>query len=89
MASYKIEWKQSARKELKKLDPSAIGRLLSAVEPLADNPHPSGSKRLRGSEHTHRIRVGHYRIIYSVWASSLTIEVIKIGHRKEVYRELP
>ena len=49
MTSYKIEWKQSAKKELKKLDKQIIPRVLQAVESLADNPYSSGSKKLIGS----------------------------------------
>ncbi|MDJ0647191.1 MAG: type II toxin-antitoxin system RelE/ParE family toxin [Xenococcaceae cyanobacterium MO_188.B19] len=87
MASYKIEWKNSAKKELKKLDKQIIIRILQAVEKLANNPHPSGSKKLMGSESIYRIRVGDYRIIYNLQSSVLTIEIIKVGHRREVYRK--
>jgi mRNA interferase RelE/StbE len=57
MASYKIEWKQSAKKELKKLDKQIILRILRAVENLADNPYSSSSKKLIGSDSIYRIRV--------------------------------
>lgn len=71
-----------------KLQATDIRRVISAVELLAGDPYPIGTKKLKGSEHTFRIRTGRYRIIYSVWASTPTIEVIKIGQRKEVYRAL-
>jgi mRNA interferase RelE/StbE len=87
MTSYKIQWKRSAKKELKKLDKQAILRILQAVESLAENPWQSGSKKLIGSDSIYRIRVGDYRIIYSTESSILTIEIIKVGHRKEVYRK--
>ncbi len=87
MTSYKIEWKQSAKKELKKLDKQIIPRILQAVENLADNPYPPNSKKLIGSDSIYRIRVGNYRIIYNIQSSVLTIEVIKIGHRREIYRK--
>ncbi|MDJ0636880.1 MAG: type II toxin-antitoxin system RelE/ParE family toxin [Xenococcaceae cyanobacterium MO_188.B29] len=87
MTSYKIEWKQSAKKELKKLDKQVISRILQAVENLADNPYPSNSKKLIGSDAVYRIRVGNYRIIYNIQSSVLIIEVIKIGHRREIYRK--
>lgn len=87
MASYKIQWKNSAKKELKKLDKQIIIKILQAVEKLAANPHPSGSKKLMGSEYIYRIRVGDYRVIYNIQSSLLTIEVIKVGHRREVYRK--
>ncbi|MGK7948198.1 MAG: type II toxin-antitoxin system RelE/ParE family toxin [Xenococcaceae cyanobacterium] len=63
MASYKIEWKQSAKKEFKKLDKQIVLRILQAVENLADNPYSSGSKKLIGSDSIYRIRVGDYRIV--------------------------
>jgi mRNA interferase RelE/StbE len=87
MASYKIEWKQSAKKELKKLDKQIILRILQAIEDLANNPYSSGSKKLIGSDSIHRIRVGDYRIVYNIKSSVLTIEIIKVGHRREIYRK--
>ena len=87
MASYKIEWKQSAKKELKKLDKQIIPRILQAVKNLADNPYSSGSKKLIGSDSIYRIRVGDYRIVYNIKSSVLTIEIIKVGHRREIYRQ--
>jgi mRNA interferase RelE/StbE len=87
MASYKIEWKQSAKKELKKLDKQIVPRILQAVENLADNPYSSGSKKLIGSDSIYRIRVGDYRIVYNIKSSVLVIEIIKVGHRREIYRQ--
>lgn len=88
MVLYRIEWKQSARKELKKLTKAAIPKITVAVEALAKNPHPTGSRKLRGSEHTYRFRVGDYRVVYSVYSNILTIEIVRIGHRKDIYRRL-
>jgi mRNA interferase RelE/StbE len=87
MNLYKIQWKKSAKKELKKLDKQVILRILQAVENLAEDPWQSASKKLVGSDSIYRIRVGEYRIIYSLESSVLTIEIIKVGHRKEVYRK--
>ena len=88
MVSYKIEWKNSAKKELKSIDRRMIPDIVSAVERLADNPTPGDSKKLRGSERTYRIRVQEYRVIYSINRDCVLIEVLRIGHRKEVYRQL-
>lgn len=85
MDSYKIEWKRSAVKELKALPKHAVGRILYAVEQLAAVPHPPGVRKLVGAEHTYRIREGSYRVIYTVAASSLLIEIVRVGHRKDVY----
>ncbi len=86
MGSYKIEWKQSARKELRKLGRKIILRVLKAIETLSDNPCPRGSRKLHGTEYTYRLREGDYRIIYSVYSDIVTIEIVKIGHRKDIYR---
>lgn len=85
MDSYKIEWKRSAVKELRSLPKDIAARIVQAVEQLSTNPYPAGVKKLVGSEHTYRLREGSYRIIYSIGASSLVIEVIRVGHRKDVY----
>jgi mRNA interferase RelE/StbE len=86
MASYKIEWKQSAIKELKKLQKKTISKIIQTIETLPDNPHPPGSRKLHGAEYTYRLRAGDYRIIYSVYSDIVTIEIVRIGHRKEIYR---
>ncbi len=88
MASYKILWKKSAVKELNNIDQQIIPRIISAVENLSDNPFPSGVKKLLASDFTYRIRVGDYRIIYSIFQNRLVIEIIRVGHRKDIYRKL-
>lgn len=85
MASYKVEWKRSAVKELRDFPRDAVERILEAVEQLSENPYPVGVRKLVGSEHTYRIREGDYRVIYTVAASALIVEVIRVGHRKDVY----
>jgi mRNA interferase RelE/StbE len=85
MASYKVEWKRSAAKELRDLPKDAVERILKAVEQLSVNPYPIGVRKLIGSEHTYRIREGNYRILYTVTASSLLVQIIRVGHRKDVY----
>ena len=85
MDSYKIEWKRSASKELKQLPKEMIVRILQAVEQLAADPFPTGVKKLVGSEHTYRIREGDYRVIYDVRSKTLVIEVVCVGHRKDIY----
>jgi mRNA interferase RelE/StbE len=57
------------------------------VEGLRDDPFPVGALKLAGAEHTYRIREGSHRVIYSVVASRLVVEVIRVGHRKDVYRK--
>jgi mRNA interferase RelE/StbE len=85
MASYTIEWKRSAVKELRDLPNEAIGRIVRVVGQLAENPYPANIRKLVGSDHIYRIRVGDYRIIYSIFASALIVEIIRVGHRRDVY----
>ena len=88
MASYRIEWKNSAKKELRKLDRTVIPKIVAAVESLATTPHPEGHKKLQGSEHTYRIRIGDYRVVYSIEDQVLLIEIVKVGHRKNIYKKM-
>ena len=86
MASYKILWKKSALKELSKLNRKVILKIITVVENLSKNPFPIGVKKLETSEFTYRIRVGDYRIVFSLFEKELVIEIIRVGHRKEIYR---
>ena len=64
MATFQIEWKPSALRELRRIDRQVIPRVIQAVEGLASNPFPTGVRKLRGSAHTYRLRVGEYRVVY-------------------------
>jgi mRNA interferase RelE/StbE len=86
MASYEIEISRTAEKQLKKLPPADQRRVARAMLDLADEPFPRSSRKLSGYEDVFRIRVGRYRIFYSVSERFLIIIVLKIGHRKEIYR---
>ena len=86
MDSYKIIWKNSAKKELRKLDKAIIPKILSKIKELAENPYPSNSKKLVGSVSNYRLRIGEYRVIYTISSSNLIIEIIKVGHRQGVYK---
>ena len=87
MESYKIEWKSSAQKELRKLDKTVIPRLIEAVAALANNPYPVGCRKIVGSESSYRVRVGNYPIIYQVQNQELIIEIIRVGHRQSIYNQ--
>jgi mRNA interferase RelE/StbE len=86
MASYEIEISRTAEKQLKKLPPADQRRVARVMLNLADDPFPRGSRKLSGYEDVFRIRVGRYRILYSVSERALIIIVLKIGHRKDIYR---
>ena len=85
MGYFKINWKKSATKELKKIDKNKIPVIIQTVQQLSFDPHPLQSKELTGSKCTYRIRVGSYRIIYDVYDEELKIEIIRIRHRKDAY----
>jgi mRNA interferase RelE/StbE len=87
MASYKIEWRKATHKDLRRITPPHdVKRIVSAVEALGLDPFPHGCTKLTGSERAYRIRIGDYRVIYEVIDDVLIIEVIKVGHRRDVYR---
>jgi len=87
MASYRLEFKPSAERELRKLGKTAIQRISKAIETLATNPYPHQSEKLSESASAYRLRVGDYRIIYTIESRVLLVTVIRIGHRSSVYRE--
>jgi len=86
MASYRIEFTRSAERDLRRLDRSMLARVMAAIDALADEPRPSGVKKLVGSEHTYRIRVGDYRVVYSIEDRLLLLLVQRVRHRGDVYR---
>ncbi|MCB2262712.1 MAG: type II toxin-antitoxin system RelE/ParE family toxin [Candidatus Thiosymbion ectosymbiont of Robbea hypermnestra] len=88
MASYSIEWKHSAKKELRKLPDYMIRKVILSIDGLSKNPIPKGSRKILGTEHTYRIRVGDYRIVYSLDSGKLVVEIIRVSHRKNVYKNL-
>jgi mRNA interferase RelE/StbE len=87
MAQYKIFFKKSVEKDLKSIPPRDLKKILRKIESLQLNPRPAGSEKLTGLER-YRIRQGSYRIVYSIQDFELTVWVVKIGHRKEIYRNI-
>jgi mRNA interferase RelE/StbE len=81
---YLIQIRKSAQKQLDKLSDDIADELLDAIESLAANPRPSGCKKLKGRE-GYRIRKGDYRIIYNIIDNVLTVDIIAVGHRREIY----
>ena len=86
MARYDIEISHTAEKQLKKLPRADQRRIVHAVLELGDEPFPSGSRKLSGYDDVFRIRVGRYRVIYSVAKKKLIVIVLKVGQRKDIYR---
>lgn len=86
MASYRVEVSATAERQLRKLSRVDQVRLIQAMQALAADPRPPGCRKLTGYDDVFRIRVGRYRILYSIEDRRLTIIVLKVGDRKEVYR---
>jgi mRNA interferase RelE/StbE len=86
MSQYQIEIKKTAKKELAQLPRLIAEKIAAAIKTLADNPRPDGCKKLKGAESVYRIRINDYRVVYSIVDQYLIIQVIKIGHRKDVYQ---
>ncbi len=87
MALFNIRWRSSTRKDIRGLPRHEVARIIAAVAQLADEPFPHGSQKLAGSERTYRLRVGDYRVIYEVSSDTHVIEVQRVRHRKDVYRD--
>lgn len=85
MPSYRLEISRTAEKQLRKLPRREQERVVAAILPLAGNPRPRGSRKLSGYDDVFRLRVGRYRVLYSVEQRRLVVIVLKIGHRREVY----
>lgn len=85
MASYDVALTSSAAKELKKLSGQLVARIVPRLEDLASNPRPPGCKKLQGGNREWRIRVGDYRVVYTIDDATLLVEVTRIRHRSDVY----
>lgn len=85
MASYRIEIKKSAQKEIQRLPRQDLKRVVSKIQQLAANPRMSDSKKLTSQEQ-YRVRVGQYRILYEIHDNVLLVVVVRVANRKEVYR---
>ena len=87
MVEYSLTIKPSAAKELKAVaDAATLARLIERIKSLASLPRASGSEKLAGRRNLYRIRQGSYRVIYSVDDLSRVVDVVKVGHRRDVYR---
>jgi mRNA interferase RelE/StbE len=85
MASYRIVFKQSVAKDLRPIPKKDVQRILKRINGLADDPRPVGVEKLGGDE-KYRIRQGNYRILYVIEDDIITVTIVKVGHRRDVYR---
>ncbi len=84
--NYRIEFVKQAAKQFKALPNQEQQRLKPKIDSLAKEPRPTGVVKLSGEDDLYRIRVGNYRVIYSIQDNQLLILVVKIGHRRDIYR---
>ena len=84
--SYRLEFKPTARKSLAKIPTVHADRIRKALDLLGENPLPPGNRKIVGSEAKYRIRIGDYRVIYEIKDNQLVIFIIRIAHRKDIYR---
>jgi mRNA interferase RelE/StbE len=85
MASYELVFKKSVAKDLRDLPTQDVKRIMQRIRSLADDPRPAGCEKLSSLER-YRIRQGVYRIIYEIDDDRIVVVVVKVGHRREVYR---
>ncbi len=86
MAEYKVSFKPSADRELRKLPAEVQRRIVGKVAALASNPRPAGVVKLAGDDNLWRIRIGDYRVICEVHGDCLVVLVLRVANRKDVYR---
>lgn len=87
MASYRVLIKPSAAKEIEAVDQKKDRqRIVARIRSLVDDPRPSGCEKLAGAQDRYRLRAGHYRIVYSITDAELLVFIVRVGHRKDVYR---
>lgn len=85
MAGYSIFFRQSVEKDFASVPKNDLKKILQRIKALGADPRPAGCEKLTGQER-YRVRQGNYRIVYSIQDTELTIWVVKVGHRKDVYR---
>ena len=86
MASYRLLIKPSAAKEIEASPKKDRLRIIKRIQSLSSDPRPPGCEKLSGHDDKYRVRQGAYRIVYPVYDIELAVCVVKVGHRREVYR---
>ena len=85
MARYELRFKPAVARDLRGIPPPDVRRILARIEALRDDPRPPGSEKLSAQER-YRVRLGNFRILYTVADAEFIVEVVKVGHRRDVYR---
>ena len=87
MDSCRVEFRRPAEKDLRKIAASHLPQVVEAIRGLANEPMPYGVRKLVGGEHSYRIRVGDYRVVYQWLGKTKLVVIEKVRHRKDVYRD--
>ena len=87
MDSCRVEFRRPAEKDLRKIAANHLPQIVAAIRALGNEPMPHGVRKLVGGEHSYRIRVGDYRVVYQWFAKAKLVVIEKVRHRKEVYRD--
>ena len=87
MAEYNILFRRSVTKDLDRIPKKDLKRIINIIKSLSDKPRPAGCEKLSGQE-KYRVRKGNYRIVYSIRDKDLTVWIVKVSHRRDVYRKL-
>jgi mRNA interferase RelE/StbE len=85
---YQVKVAEDAAKFIRKQDKHIQQQIINNIRTLAENPHPSGCKKLQGFENLYRISSGNYRIVYTIREKILVVFIVRIAHRKDIYRHL-
>jgi mRNA interferase RelE/StbE len=83
---YEVYLERSAENDLKHLPTSTFDRIVRQIKTLAENPRPSGCRKLTGSKNDRRIRIGDYRVLYEIDEKAKAVRIMRVRHRREVYR---
>lgn len=85
MGRYRLVFRKSVARDMRRIPNRDLRRILDAVEALSENPRPAGAEKLSGQER-YRLRQGEYRVVYEIKDDAVIVVVVRIGHRKDVYR---
>jgi len=86
---YSVEFRPGVLKSIKHLPKRELLRIKKKIDELSDNLPDPATTKLKGDNNFHKVRTGYYRIVYEIHGDRLVILVVKIGHRKDVYKDLP
>jgi len=86
MPDYAVTFARSARRELEALEPRLVARVFARIEGLSVEPRPAEAKKLQGTRQLWRIRVGDYRVVYSLDDRQRVVDIVRVRHRRDVYR---